>query len=149
MDALRKKAIALVARREHTHAELARKLSPHGSAEDVEAVIGALQLAGLQSDVRFAEAYLRAKGARLGPARLRQGLRQKGVDAETVTTQLQDADLPEELDQARQVWTRKFGNPPVDAREWARQARFLQSRGFSSAVIRRLLRQGADEDMAE
>ena len=109
-------------------------------------MIAELQSSRLQSDARFAEAFLRAKGSRLGPARLRQTLRQKGIDGDTVEAQLAAADLPDELGQAREIWTRKFGTAPADAREWARQARFLQSRGFSSAVIRRLLRDTAGEE---
>jgi regulatory protein len=140
LSELRQKALALLARREHTRAELVRKLAPLGTQEEIETVIAELQTSRLQSDARFAEAFLRSRGGRLGPARLRQTLRQKGVDTETVETQMAAADLPDELEQARAVWIRKFGTAPADAREWARQARFLQSRGFSSATIRRLLK---------
>ncbi len=150
---MRQKAIALLARREHTRAELSRKLAPHGTQDEIDAVITQLQSTGLQSDVRFAEAFLRAKVGRLGPARLRQTLRQKGVDAETVDAQIEAAivanELPDELHQVREIWVRKFGTAPTDAKEWARQARFLQSRGFSSSVIRRLLKDGGElEDEA-
>ncbi len=144
MSELRQKAVALLARREHTRAELSRKLAPHGTHEEIDAVMNQLQASGLQSDERFAEAFLRSKGGRLGPARLRQTLRQKGVDSETVSAQIVAADLPDELLQAREVWLRKFGAAPADAKEWAKQARFLQTRGFSSGVIRRLLKGGGD-----
>jgi regulatory protein len=53
---------------------------------------------------------------------------------------LASADLPDELERAREIWARKFASPPADAREWARQARFIQSRGFSTDIIRRLLK---------
>ncbi len=141
---LRQKAVALLARREHTRAELSRKLAAHGSDEEIDAVMNQLQSSGLQSDARFAEAFLRSKGSRLGPARLRQTLRQKGVDSETVSEQLAAAELPDELHQAHKIWARKFGAAPADAKEWAKQARFLQTRGFSSGVIRRLLKDGGD-----
>ena len=140
MNELRQKALALLARREHTRAELARKLAPYGTKDEINAVIANLQSANLQSDARFAEAYLRSQARRLGPARLRQSLKQKGVDADTVTEQMETADLPDELQQAREIWTRKFGTAPGDAKEWGKQARFLQARGFSSSVIRRLLK---------
>jgi regulatory protein len=132
--------VALLARREHTRAELVRKLTPFGTKDEIDAVIANLQSANLQSDARFAEAYLRSQARRLGPARLRQSLKQKGVDADTVTEQMETADLPDELQQAREIWTRKFGTAPGDAKEWGKQARFLQARGFSSSVIRRLLK---------
>jgi regulatory protein len=137
---LRQKAIALLARREHTRVELVRKLAAHGTTEEIEAVIVDLQSSQLQSDARFADAYLRSRAARVGTSRLRQTLRQKGVDAETASTQLAAADLPDEATRARELWVRKFGTAPADAREWAKQARFLQSRGFASDVIRRLLK---------
>ena len=58
-----------------------------------------------------------------------------------IEAELASAGLAPELERAREVWTRKFGTPPADAREWARQARFLQGRGFPTDVIRRLLRE--------
>ena len=103
-----------------------------------------LERAGLLSDARFAEAYLRSHGDRLGAAKLRHALRGKGVDAGTVDAQIAAAGLPDEIERARDVWARKFPAPPADAREWGRQARFLQSRGFSADVIRRILKQIED-----
>lgn len=132
----------LLARREHTRAELARKLAPHGTEEDIATVLDELARAGLQSDARFAESYVRSQAARLGAARLRQTLRQKGVAAELVDAQVRD--LPDETRRAREVWQKKFAAPPADAREWARQARFLQGRGFSAETIRRLLKEGGE-----
>jgi regulatory protein len=149
LSELRQKAVALLARREHTRAELLRKLAPHGTPDEIDAVITQLQSVGLQSDTRFAEAFLRSKSGRLGPARLRQTLRQKGIDAETVSEQLEAADLPDEIDQARAVWARKFGCAPADAKEWAKQARFLQTRGFSSSVIRCLLKDAGEMEIDE
>jgi len=137
---LYRRAVRLLARREHTRAELARKLAPHGTQEDIDTVLNALAASGLQSDARFAESYVRSQGARLGAARLRQTLRNKGVDAELAAAELDRAELPEELERARAVWRKKFAAPPADAREWARQARFLQGRGFSAEIIRRLLK---------
>ncbi len=137
---LRSRAIKLLARREHSHVELARKLSRYGAEEDIQIVLADLQTRGLLSDARYAEAYVRSNGARFGAAKLRQTLRAKGIDAELVAHQLASADLPDELERARDIWARKFASPPADAREWARQARFIQSRGFSTDIIRRLLK---------
>jgi regulatory protein len=138
------RAVRLLARREHTRAELARKLAPHGTEEEIENVLNELSRTGLQSDARFAESYLRSQAGRLGGARLRQTLRQKGVAGDTIDEQV--TDLPDESVRARDVWNRKFGVPPADAKEWARQARFLQGRGFSTDIIRRLLK---EKDVAE
>jgi regulatory protein len=135
---LYQRAVKLLARREHTRVELARKLAPHGTEEEVDIVLNELSRAGLQSDARFAESYVRSQAARLGAARLRQTLRTKGVASELIEAGV--IDLPDEMERARIVWQKKFASPAVDAREWARQARFLQGRGFSVEIIRKLLR---------
>jgi regulatory protein len=139
---LKQQAIRLLARREHTRAELARKLAGLGSQEDIETVLVDLERTGLLSDERAASAYVRGHAARFGAARLRQTLRTKGVAAELIEEQV--AELPDEIGRAREIWAKKFGTAPSDAREWAKQARFLQSRGFSTDVIRRLLKDGGD-----
>jgi regulatory protein len=139
VNSLRQRAISLLARREHTRVELIRKLSPHGTSEEIETVLNELASSGLQSDARFAENYVRSQSARLGTARLRQSLRTKGVATALIESGL--VDLPDEMERARAIWTKKFAAAPADAREWAKQARFLQGRGFSSNVIRNLLKE--------
>lgn len=138
---LRQRAVRLLARRDHTRLELTRKLAGHGADEDVAAVVDELAARGLQSDARFAQAYVDAQGARLGAARLRQTLRQKGVADELARDALGTDTLADEASRARAVWAKKFRTAPADAREWARQARFLQSRGFAADLIRKLLRE--------
>lgn len=139
MSELYRRAVRLLARREHTRAELARKLAAHGTKDEIEIMLNELARTGLQSDARFAESWLRSQAGRFGTARLRQTLRSKGVAMEIVDAQA--SDLPDELDRARSVWTKKFGEPAADARDWAKQARFLQGRGFSTEIIRKLLRE--------
>ncbi len=139
MNELRSRAIRLLARREHTRAELLDKLAAHGTPEEIDIVLADLERSGLQSDTRFAESYLRGHATRFGAARLRQTLRTKGVAGDLIEEQV--AGLTDEIGRAREIWTRKFTTVPADAREWARQARFLQSRGFASDVIRRLLQE--------
>ena len=138
MNELRRKAIGLLARREHSRAELARKLAADGTVEDIANVLAQLESEGLLSDARAAAAYVRAHGARFGAARLRQDLRSRGLDPAVVAAEV--GELPSELERARAVWSKKFAAVPEDAKEWARQARFLQSRGFATDVIRRLLK---------
>jgi regulatory protein len=103
-EGLRQRAVRLLARREHTRAELFRKLAPHGTQEDVETMLNDLAAAGLQSDARFAESYVRGQAARLGATRLRQSLRTRGVDAALIDSQLESAALPDEMVRARAVW---------------------------------------------
>ncbi|OHC63766.1 MAG: recombination regulator RecX [Rhodocyclales bacterium RIFCSPLOWO2_02_FULL_63_24] len=138
---LRQQAIRLLARREHTRAELVRKLAALGTREEIDSVITELQASNLQSDSRAAESYVRSHGARLGASRLRQDLKTRGVVDELIDAQLDRDVLPDEMERARVVWARKFSAAPSDARDWARQARFLQGRGFASDVIRRLLKE--------
>jgi len=139
---LTRRAVRLLARREHTRAELARKLAPHGAEDEIETVLDELARTGLQSDARCAESLVRSQAGRLGAARLRQALRQKGVAAELIDAQLTalSNQLPDEPARARAVWSKKFAAPPADAREWAQQARFLQGRGFSAETIRAVLK---------
>lgn len=143
MNELRQRAVRLLARREHTRAELAGKLAAYGGQEEIDTVLNELSGSGLQSDARFAESWLRSQAARLGAARLRQTLRQKGVASELIDAQVAklSVELPDELDRARTVWQKKFSAVPADRNDWARQARFLQGRGFSVSIIRKLLQE--------
>ncbi len=140
MNALRSRAIKLLARREHTRAELANKLAAHGTQEEINAVIAELQACHLQSDTRFAESYVRSKAPRLGTLRLRYNMLTKGLDRELVESHLAAVDMPDDLARARSLWNRKFGAAPANTKEWTGQARFLQARGFASDTIRRLLK---------
>lgn len=139
---LLQRAVALLARREHSRDELARKLlrrldAGHDPAE-VEAVLDELQRRDLLSERRYADAVVRTRAARYGDARLAQDLKARGVPADTTKSAL--ASLGDsELQRARAVWARRFGAVPTDLQERARQGRFLERRGFSAAVIRRVL----------
>lgn len=143
-DALRRQAMRLLTRREHSRAELARKLTDSGAeADNVAALLDRLEELGLLSDQRFAESFIRAKAQRFGTARLKHDLAAKGVPEALARDALAElAAHGSELERARQIWQRKFSTGPSDAREFARQARFLQGRGFSPDVIRRLLKDG-------
>lgn len=154
---LRGRAIKLLAQREHSRAELTRKLAraerrttAHGDADTetnsasthaIEQVLDQLESAGLLSDARAAAAYVRGHAARFGTARLAHSLRTRGIDATLIEASLAQEEIEDEPTRAAAVWRSKFAQPPRDAREWARQARFLQGRGFSSEVIRRLLKE--------
>ena len=142
---LRERAIRYLARRDHSRAELARKLADHGSPHEIEEVLDRLTELGLLSDARFADAWVRGKAARFGTARLRHDLARRGVARDTVDAALAAEGAADEFARARQVWSTKFGRAPADARDWARQARFLQSRGFGAELIRKLLKESPDE----
>ena len=137
---LRVRAMRYLARREHSRAELRAKLLPHApEGEDVDAVLNELELRNWLSDARAAEQMLNFKRARFGAQRITHELRQKGIAENLI-----DDALPRlretELDAARDVWQKKFGVPPQDQKEKARQVRFLQSRGFELGTILKVLR---------
>jgi regulatory protein len=141
--ALRVAALRLLTRRDYSRAELRAKLAALAESEEqLEAVLAALQAERLLSDQRYATQRVVARASRYGDARLKQELRQQGVSDEDISTA-----LPEGGDEAmrcRAVLARKFHQPAQTREELARQMRFLQYRGFSSDVIRRVMR-GVDE----
>ena len=106
----------------------------------IERVLDALEAQGLLSEARFTEQYVGARiGRGHGPRRIREELRQRGIGA---------AVAGEALDRSPGFWSerasreraRRFGEAmPADSREWARQARFLERRGFTLEQIRSAL----------
>jgi regulatory protein len=145
IPSLRQRALDLLARREHTRAELQRKLAPHtDDPDELASLLDELSRRGWLSDARFAEALVHDKQARFGSARLAHALRERGVPDAVIREQM--TELKEtELARARQVWQTKFGVLPEDAKGRAKQMRFLQSRGFGLDVIAKVLR-GTFED---
>lgn len=135
---IRSKAIALLARREHSRMELQRKLLRAGcDGAIVGPVLDALESQKLLSDQRFAEGLARVRGARYGSRRVADDLRRTGVGAEAAALvhHLQASDD----ERAREVWARKFGAAPADAAARAKQMRFLLARGFPTDVIYRVV----------
>lgn len=124
-------------RREHSRAELARKLGPHAeSPAALDALLDDLLARKQQSDARFAEERARVLSRKYGAARIRQDLRARGV-TEAIIAGIGTS--TEELERARAILERKYRDPAATREERAKRARFLQSRGFSIEVIARLL----------
>lgn len=122
----------LLARREHSYSELLRKLVLRGAlTEAAEIELDRLQEDGLLSDARFCEAYVHARSQRgIGPRRLREELRQKGVAESLIELVLDDPawDWPA---RARQAFDKRFPQGLADElKERGRQQRFMQYRGF-------------------
>ena len=142
---LRERALRLLARREHSRAELARKLEEHARSEDdLEALLDDLSRRKLLSDERYAESRAHALSRKFGAARIAHELRAKGLDKE-LAEQASGAARATEVERAREVWRRKFRNAPGTREERMRQMRFLRSRGFSFDAIRAVVA-GADDD---
>jgi len=142
---LRARALRLLARREHSRAELARKLAPHAdSSAAIEAVLEALQARKQLSDDRYAEARAHQLSRKYGAARIEADLRAKSVPEDAIHRAVAEARETESA-RAREAWRRRFGRLPADRREFAKQARFLQSRGFSHSTILQVLRAAEPE----
>lgn len=138
---LKGRALRYLSQREHSRAELTRKLRPYvqdqgepGAVEQFSQMLDELAAKGLLSDERTAQAVLNLRAQRYGERRLRQELQAKGLAPELVHQTLQQA-RGSELERARLVWQRKFGQAPADTAAAARQLRFLASRGFGGEVI--------------
>jgi len=133
----RKKAMDLLARREHSRTELLRKLAGAGFEPDAaEQAVERLSAEGLQSDRRFVENFVQSRISQgKGPVRIHADLGARGVDAALVDDVL--AATAEDWHRlAREIRARKFGQAqPADFRDKARQMRFLQYRGFEADQI--------------
>ena len=167
---LKARALQWLAQREHSRAEMQRKLLPHARALAAQALAGPdgpeaaeapepgavmakvtevldwLEANSYLSQQRFTESRIHVRAARHGNLRIRQELAQHGITLEGESAEALKAS---EFMRAREVWGRKFDAPAADAAGRARQARFLTGRGFSPETVRRVLRGAgspADED---
>jgi regulatory protein len=147
-QALRSKAIRLLARRERTRSELLQRLTPCcDDPAQLEVLLDELQARGWLSEARLAAQLVQSRRARAGAARIRQELASRGVPAETIaesTAGLEAGDLAAAL----ALWRRRFGTPAADRAGRERQLRFLVNRGFARGIALQVLRIGADENAA-
>jgi regulatory protein len=140
---LRARALRLLARREHSRAELARKLAAHAeSVQALEMLLDSLVAKNQLSDERYAEERARQLARRYGAERIRHDLLAKGIDA-NAAARFATASGRDDLERARGLLARKYRVPAASAGERAKRARFLRSRGFSHEIIRRLLSSSA------
>lgn len=158
---LKARAVGLLAQREHSRAELRRKLlrieqqrirlaarveaaeavgedSPEVDETAVDALLDALVAEGYLSEPRFVESRLHVRAGRFGTQRIQQELAQHGLKLDAEQQQQLRAT---ELERARDVWLKRFGpEPATEPAERARQTRFLLARGFLPELVRRLLK---------
>lgn len=136
---LKARALRALARREHSRAELERKLAPHAeSAEQLRALLDRLAETGLLSNERFAQSVVHRRASTRGVAVIRHELRSHGLDDEAVTAHVRTLE-GSELERARALWERRFGSPAQSVAERMRQSRFLLARGFAAEVVRRVV----------
>ena len=135
---LKGRALRLLSQREHSRAELERKLAAHEVEPGTLAqALDELQAKGFINEERVVESVIHRRAGKLGTARVQQELAAKGLSTESMVEAL-DQLRSTELERARQVWSRKFGAPSTEPKERARQMRFLLSRGFTSEVVRKV-----------
>jgi regulatory protein len=117
--------------------------------QEIEQIIADFVAKKWLSDERFTEQIVFARQSKFGSAKIAYELKQKGIAPDLIAqalNQLQDS----QLQQALAICRKKFKQAPSDRVQWAKQARFLQSRGFSLEIIRRVLATDfADEDISD
>jgi len=143
---LKGRALRCLARREYSRAELRRKLlTPDVDAPALDAVLDDLEAKRLLSDRRYAEVLAQSKGGRYGVSSLSRTLSQQGVDPEVAAAALEPL-RNNERERALEIWRRRFGEPPKDLKERARQHRFLLARGFDGATVSWVLKRAGSAD---
>ena len=142
---LRAQALTLLARREYSRQELGRRLAQYTeNADEIPPLLDDFEKRGWLSETRVVEQVLASRRRRFGSQKITQELRQKGLSDEAIAGARETLKAGE-FDTARDIWRRKFPVPPTNASERARQMRFLQGRGFSLDVIRKVISR-ADDD---
>lgn len=154
---LREKALGYLARREHSYLELKRKLRAYVSTTDegvepdieahyeaVDALLEDFKQRGWLSEARFTEQLVHARQRKFGSQKIAHELREKGIDEQIVKDAIETV-KENDVANALAIWRKKFRAAPANRDEWAKQARFLQSRGFGFDVIKKVLSTGHDE----
>lgn len=138
-------------KREYSYAELGQKLKTYLEEGDdfevITAILEDFKKRGWLSDARFTEQIVHARQAKFGVAKIAHELREKGVSQELIEAAVEQV-KGNELDNAFEIWRKKFKASPASREDWAKQARFLQSRGFSFDVIKKVLNTQKNDDEA-
>lgn len=146
---LKNRALRYLSQREHSRAELQRKLSRYlQEGDDVDALLNDLEAKGFISHERVVASVIRQRASKLGGLRIRQELQNKGLDAESVAQAVQSLSVSE-VDRAHHIWRKKFSTTATTPEERAKQIRFLARRGFGSETIIKAIRAGDEgEDVS-
>ena len=141
----------MLARREYSRSELRAKLAANRNASDaglteIDAVLEQLAALGYLSDVRFAQQFTRQKAGAYSKRAIGASLKARGVEGAVATDALAGVEIDDDAAMVA-LWRRRFGTPPANDKEKARQVRFLQSRGFSLSAIIKLLRSPPGDDL--
>ncbi len=163
---LKARALRLLSQREHSRAELAKKLGDYLSLQaraeraskeqnrgqenspmdtpvlsqeaQIAAVLDDFEKRGWLSDVRFAEALVRRRSERYGVRKIKDELQRAGVASDASATLL-DGLKHTEFERAKELFERKFGEIAQDQKMRARQYRFLVSKGFNPEIVAKVI----------
>lgn len=140
------RGISYLSRREHSEYELRKKLAPHAeSPAELDAVMMRLKKENWQSDSRFLQATANVAAQKWGAMRIAAKLRQHHLSEEDVNATLHNLQSSE-YERAKAVWEKKFkGEAYTTPQEYAKQMRFLLSRGFSADIVRKIIRAPSDD----
>jgi regulatory protein len=117
----------------------------HTAIENIKVILDDFKTRGWLSDARFTEQIVHARKSKFGSARVANELREKGVADDLIDSAI--ASLKEtEFDNALAICCKKYNSAPTSREDWARQARFLQSRGFGFDVIKKVLSSKLDSN---
>ena len=147
---LKGRALRLLSQREHSRAELERKLAQHEEVPgELSKALDELQARDFINDGRAVDSLVNRRAGKLGSARIQQELAAKGLSGEAVAEALENL-KDTEFSRAHEVWRKKFGSPAQDPQARAKHMRFLITRGFSAEVVRRVVNgDGLDEDPSD
>jgi regulatory protein len=143
---LRQRALEYLGKREYSAIELGQKLKHYAEeSDDIPALLADFKTRGWLSDARFTEQLINARKVKFGSNKVAHELREKGI-ADDLIIDAVSAMQETELERATEVWRKKFNQVATDRNEWAKQARFLQSRGFSFDTIKKVLSKQDNDD---
>jgi regulatory protein len=141
---LRQRALEYLGKREYSYSELGQKLKTYlEEGDDVDVITAILEdfkTRGWLSDARYTDQMVHARQVKFGTAKIAHELRSKGVADDLVQSAIEKLKRSE-LDNAREIWRKKFKTAPATREEWAKQARFLQGRGFGFDTIKQVMSQ--------
>lgn len=139
------RALRLLSGREHSRAELERKLAKFEEEPgELAKVLDSLQDKDFINERRVVASVLYRRAPKLGALRVKQELQSKGLAPEAVAEAVAQLRTTE-LARAREVWRKKFDAPPEDAAARGKQMRFLAGRGFGGDTIHKVVQGGEDD----
>lgn len=139
---IRRAAMNMLARREHSFKELQQKIAIKLPLDKILIiqVLQQLQAECLQSDLRFAESFLRWRSAKgFGMDRISNELSQKGVDDDTITQAINAVEIDWDELFKKQYQKKYHSKSPTTTEERAKYTRFFLHRGFSHSQINKII----------